>query len=318
MLELNSASPQHITQEEVVKIQQTQFQKPGLSASPMSGNFCSSTSGRGGSMSPDPSMSNNTGQQTIMDLKKRYRYKVEMDKLSGFMLKNFCAGALIKYSRLFVPVEFDSKQGKKQTCKAPAINLADLMKFVKILLTRVKATRHQFKKMCILSIKFFEACVKSRENYMKYLKYDVRKVVVACLALTYPQGHTMANTEKSMLLVSSAAGVSNEQLRHCCEIVGPILKSEFLKKQRQQYQTAHAQAQTGANESNHASQNNTASMRGSIATRTTVNIRSTDFGTFTNCYTNQDDQETYLTPSDYESFNEMGKQMVNRTFLVKL
>ncbi|BAP73122.1 hypothetical protein KLU848_2581 [Kluyveromyces marxianus] len=306
MLELRK-SVDHLTQEEVSMIQR-EMQKNTSHSLNVNMNVNINTR-----KSPEPS-------PAVHDIKKRYRYKQEMETLSNFMLRNFCAAVLIKHSKLLVPTD----DGESQAQQQHVITLAELLKFLRTLLARVRATRQQFNKMCVMSIKFLGICSKSQENYMRFLKYDVRKLVVTCLLLTFPHNsisleQNSPTWDQQLLLLSRATGLPKEQLRHCCEIVGPILKSQYLKTQRAVFRHAHAQAQAHSFDPNDRTQNR----RNKMKSGDSVDIRSTNFGTFTNYYTNTEDldpdndQELYCLPSDYESFNEMGRKLVNKNFLVK-
>lgn len=283
------------------------------------------------SMSPESSF---VSTQDVLALKKRYRYKHEVNTLNEFMVKNFCVGLLIKYGALFQHVDRSSsgvslKQLSNETnnmtqIQSHTIGQAELSSFVRVLLGRVKATKQQFKQMCIMCIKFMSICDKASKNYMDYLKYDARKVIIASLLLTFPT----ARRESKITLFSKATGLSKEQIRYCLDIVGPILKSELLMQKRTLFRHNHINDTNDHNNSNNEysydtsvdSRNslNNARSQPSRGHASGVDIRSTDYGTVTNYYGSGDDMEdSYLLPIELEQFNEMGKALVHRNFLVK-
>ncbi|CDO93800.1 unnamed protein product [Kluyveromyces dobzhanskii CBS 2104] len=270
---------------------------------------------RGGSKSPEPVVSNKRKSTTEVE-QKGYRYKAEMDILSDFMLKNFCAGVLIKYSALLVPYNPHVSDGDQEPSNVPVIKFADLLKFVRVVSSRTRANRHIYKAMCIISIKFLELSSKSRHNFLRYLKYDVRKLIVAALTLALRQRRSTVEADQPVRLVSAASGISCEQLRHCCDIVGPILKAQYQKTIRQQAPSAHAAhalSQDTIQEPN-GSRNVHSAIR-SNNTEPATNVRSTESGSATDLNSNLHD--LYLSPTDYKQFDEKCKGMVSKSYLVK-
>lgn len=356
MLELDN---EHISKEEVRNIQQ-ELQVPSSTINEIMNTNRDTVR----SVSPEPSLGT---AQEVNDLKKRYRYKSEMSTLSTFMVRNFCVGLLIKYGTLFEQVEeaahgvslqelnnASSANGRMAQIQSRTIGQAELSKFVQVLMARVKATRKQFKQMCIMCIKFMSICDKASTNYMKYLKHDARKVITSTLFLTFAD----PKRESIIPLFSKATGLSDEQIRYCSDIVGPILKSEYLKQKRTLFRRTHANNSSSISNLNNSSNvdhstttqidrdepipstshanetiNNdtsesvassphgptTAQPPSPIRSCRSFDVRSTNFGAFTDYYGNideLDDSDSYLLPIELEQFNEMGKVLVHRNFRV--
>lgn len=152
--------------------------------------------------------------------------------LNSFMIKNFVRGIMLKHVYLFIP---DIVPGSSVAIGTD--NHGGLLKLTfnkdktcfifETILKRAKSTILQFKKVCCIIIKFLECC-KNETNYMRFLKYDLHKLIVVAFVLSVPnvdthEGNKITNRESCYRLYSKISGLSIQEITNCCSIVRPIL-----------------------------------------------------------------------------------------------
>lgn len=148
--------------------------------------------------------------------------------LNTFMIKNFIRGIMLKHVYLFIP---DDVSGivdfKKNNILKLTFNRGKTPYIFETILKRAHSTVLQFKKVCCIIIKFLECC-KNETNYMKYLKYDLHRLIVVAFVLSVPnvnsnEGNKIMNRETCYRLYSKISGLTIEEITNCCSIVRPVL-----------------------------------------------------------------------------------------------
>lgn len=249
----------------------------------------------------------------INEIKKRYRYQMEDNILNKFMVENLVVGILGKYSSLLdtgialgnVASNLDS---------TPRLVTGDkLVLFIKQLLKRSRATRLQFKHVCVMLIKFL-ACCSRGTNYMKFLKYDIRKLVVGTLVLTRERtGHN----EEVLRFFQRITGLHWEEISNICTIVKNVLGVETRRQRRYTIRPPVPQWPHTPNGGNEELNNNS-----TLSPREDFNTRRSTFGANTGRRLSHgydddtSDEGKYVLDQELEDFNEMGKRLVHTHFMV--
>ena len=212
--------------------------------------------------------------------------------LNSFMIKNFVRGIMLKHVYLFIP---DNNVSTGSTVMN-GINRNGILKLnfnkdktsfiFETILKRANSTVLQFKKVCCIIIKFLECC-KNEANYMKFLKYDLHKLIVAAFVLSVPnvdnhEGNKITNRESCYKLYSKISGLSVEEITNCCSIVRPIL----IRRSRKQNNSSRSTFDRRSSEDENSIQGNNNH----------------------NEITTNNDMEQYTTLG---SFNEIGSSLRN-------
>ncbi|KAL3235708.1 uncharacterized protein RNJ42_02484 [Nakaseomyces bracarensis] len=155
---------------------------------------------------------------------------VKSSVLNNIMVNRFLVSLYSKYSYL-IPRERD---------------IGEMTKFFKAMASRVQLSKLQFKRVCCIIIKFM-ACCKNEMNYMQFLKYSMKRLVVTAFVLSVPNNGT-DEAERSTIrddiysFYSKVTGLKTCEIVHCCSIVRPIL----IHRTREQYKAVrHRQLATG-------------------------------------------------------------------------
>lgn len=123
-----------------------------------------------------------------------------------------------------------------------------MIHFFKIMSLRVKINKLQFKRICCIIIKFMECC-KHEMNYMQFLKYSMKRLIVTAFVLSVPNTGT-DEAERSMIrddiyaLYSKVTGLKISEIVNCCSIIRPIL----IRITREQYKASRL---NNTNKNNH-------------------------------------------------------------------
>lgn len=150
--------------------------------------------------------------------------KEQTAQLNKFMIKQFIRGVKYKYINLLIP---DENVGLSTTKVLEAISDNKLICFLETMLKRSQATISQFKRICCIIIKFLECC-EAEFNYLKNLKFNLNKLIVAAFIMSNVntgtnEGEMIMEREKCYQLYSRITGLSVKELINCCSIVTPVL-----------------------------------------------------------------------------------------------
>lgn len=186
------------------------------------------------------------------------RQQQQRTVLSSFMVRNFLRGIFLKHVHLFIP---DNEQGAVAGMQDGMLQLNfDRKKsahLFEMILKRARSTVLQFKRVCCIIIKFLECC-KNETNYMRHLRYDLHKLIVAAFVLSVPNvshndGNRILIREKSYSLYSKVTGLSVAEITNCCSVVRPVI----MRRSRKQHEhNSHMQQSQGAGSPGPSGSNN--------------------------------------------------------------
>ncbi|CCF59559.1 hypothetical protein KAFR_0H01490 [Kazachstania africana CBS 2517] len=156
-------------------------------------------------------------------------------KLNRFMIQTFTKGLLFKYSSLFIENYNENDTNVEPLSRLLKFDYRKTPVFFETLLKRSNSSIVQFKKVCCIMVKFLQCCT-NETNYMKFLKYNLHKLIVSCFILSIPnvtgtEADKIENREKSYILYSKMTGLSVSEITNCCSIVRPII----IRRSRNQY-----------------------------------------------------------------------------------
>ena len=169
--------------------------------------------------------------------------------LNNFMIRNFLRGIFLKHVYLFIP---DNEQSSVAGLHDEMLHLNfDRRKtafLFEMILKRARSTVLQFKKVCCIIIKFLECC-KNETNYMRYLQYNLHKLIVASFVLSVPNvshndGNKILNRETSYNLYSKITGLGVNEITNCCSIVRPVIMRRSRKQHEQGSRAANHMMQS--------------------------------------------------------------------------
>ncbi|EDO18166.1 hypothetical protein Kpol_1031p74 [Vanderwaltozyma polyspora DSM 70294] len=266
------------------------------------------------------------------------QYRTMLD----FLIKTFIRNVQTKYFRLF---------REDEPMVSQLIDLEKITFFIITLLKRVRGTRLQFKKACCVMIKFLESCHKSNLNYMVYLKYDIRKLIIASLVLSITNTHEdfvkkISTREAIHELYSKATGLPTEEVTNCTSIVRSVvlrqnrLQEESINKMKRYLRhTADIRDNETNNNNNldiivdqqhtllpHDFTNplNISSIDSpNIMNNIVRSIGENDIAQYSDILEGQyfneiknSNEDTYTMQCEIDKFNEMGKQLIHTNFSV--
>lgn len=170
-------------------------------------------------------------------------FKEQTAQLSKFMVKQFVRGVKYKYIDLLIP---NDNIGEDTTSIFDAINDNKLSAFFETMLKRSQAHNLQFKRICCIIIKFLECC-EAEVNYMKYLKFNLNKLIVSAFIMSVvntgiSEGEKIIQREQCYNLYSKITGLSVKELANCCSVVRPVV---VRRSRRQQLLLRRNQGHTG-------------------------------------------------------------------------
>lgn len=169
--------------------------------------------------------------------------KEQAVQLNKFMVKQFVRGVKYKYINLLIPNE---NIGVDTTRIIEAIDDHKLFTFFETMLKRSQTHNLQFKRICCIIIKFLECC-EAEVNYMKYLKYNLNKLIVSAFVMSVvntgvSEGEKIVQREQCYSLYSKITGLSVKELANCCSIVRPVV---VRRSRRQMLLLRRKQGHTG-------------------------------------------------------------------------
>lgn len=157
--------------------------------------------------------------ENVSLLSQNVRLK-QMKMLNKFMARSFVTGLLLRFKDLLEadPSRELSRNDQEATPSHRTTNKRDsLCTFLEVLMSRTKATKLQFKQMCVICIKFLSSC-SAQNNFMAHLKFDLRKLMLASLAFTY--GNRLTHTFE---VFAKCSGLQEEEINNCCSVVRKVL-----------------------------------------------------------------------------------------------
>lgn len=152
-------------------------------------------------------------------------YRKQFSVLNHFLISRFIKETIHKYSHLLniEDDDFDSKA----------------VQFMETVLRRARSSRLQFKTVCCIVTKFLKCCNdnNTRSDYMKYLRYDFFKLIVAALVLSIPNrtndyGQRLVTRDHCYALVSRVTGLSLDEVTNCSSILRAVLIHNNLEKEQ--------------------------------------------------------------------------------------
>lgn len=165
--------------------------------------------------------------------------KEQTVQLNKFMVKQFIRGVKYKYINLLIPNE---NTGVGITKVLESIEDNKVAGFFETMLRRSRAHVLQFKRICCIIIKFLECC-EAEVNYMKYLKFNLNKLIVSAFVMSVAntgvtEGERIIQRDQCYSLYSEMTGLSVKELTSCCSIVRPVVvrrsrRQTLLLRQRQ-------------------------------------------------------------------------------------
>lgn len=149
--------------------------------------------------------------------------KRQTTSLTKFMIRQFFKGIKKQYSDVFLH----------------DLNVDTLSKFLEILMRRVRTNKTQFKRACIITIKFLEFCLAdTQKKLMEFLNYDLKKLLISSFVLSVTEDdftniadNVVMKRNDTYKLFAKATGLSISEINNCCCIVRPVL----IKESRHQY-----------------------------------------------------------------------------------
>lgn len=178
--------------------------------------------------------------------------------LGRFCMGEFFNGVLVRFGHLIrpnIPLSY-SALSKSHDCQIKSFELPPRLdnlsegqvvvlrdmqaqihgysQFMEILLQRVRATRLQFKLICCILIKFLNCC-NCGENYMRFMKYDLRKTIVAVCIMSVPNesgdaGDRFLNRDKIYAVYAQATGLPVGDIINGCSIVRSVIIQQVRRK----------------------------------------------------------------------------------------
>lgn len=150
--------------------------------------------------------------------------KEQTAQLSKFMVRQFVRGVKYKYIHLLIP---DASIGLSTTKVLTSIDDNKLATFMEIMIQRSRAHILQFKRVCCIIIKFLECC-EAETNYMRHLKFNLNKLIVAAFVMSVinsgvTEGDKIIQRENCYKLYSKITGLTIKELTNCCSIVRPVV-----------------------------------------------------------------------------------------------
>lgn len=202
--------------------------------------------------------------------------------VNRFMVHYFCRMILNKYSHVFF-------EPGRNTSLAIAGYEKKVRIFLETVLKRARSSKFHFKKVCCTVMAFAERC-NGETNYMRFLRYDFLKLLVASFVFTddRKEGHDFT-------LYSSVSGMTVAEIKNCCSIIRPN-----LTKQRDVNKSFTGQNHIPIN----TRQANDCALEQSAGTSSPG---------YHNDNNNRDSREELpiqVPSSELKQFNEMGIQMV--------
>ncbi|CCH57836.1 hypothetical protein TBLA_0A00360 [Henningerozyma blattae CBS 6284] len=163
----------------------------------------------------------------------RKRRKADMLLITRFMIRKFLNGIYKKYKPILKNKENNFK-----------FNVQLVSEFMENLMVRIKSTKVQFKRMCIIMVKFLECCL-TETNYFQFLRNDIKKLIITSFILSIPNESSKNKSYKTPSSFSSISqkrdedykfysqitGLTVSEINNCCSIVRPIL----IRESRLQY-----------------------------------------------------------------------------------
>lgn len=258
--------------------------------------------------------------------------------LNRFMISQFTKRVWSKYSRLFSEQMANDLSNSTNELNDGTVNpcIVSLSighfeekanKFLETVLRRARSSTLQFKRVCCIILKFAECCT-GETNYMRFLRYDFYKLVVAAFVLSVSNTHgdfgdKMAKREEIYNFYAKITGLSMDEVTNCCSIVRPVLilqsrhQRKFLRlRQHQEQQQDDEPRSSGSGDMssyNHENRNPNCFM---------INLKSSrgcgieqSAGANSNASGDTDDKG-YVLVSEIEQFDQVGKKMVLDYFRV--
>lgn len=175
--------------------------------------------------------------------------------LNRFMISQFTKSIWSKYSNLFSEQMANGSSNKNIELSEGTLYPGTMSpsmghfeekasKFLETVLRRARSPTLQFKRVCCIILKFVEYCT-GEINYMRFLRYDFLKLVVAAFVLSVSNtqgdfGDKMAKREEIYNFYARITGLSMDEVTNCCSIVRPVLilqsrhQHKFLRLRQQQ------------------------------------------------------------------------------------
>lgn len=177
--------------------------------------------------------------------------KEQTAQLNKFMVKQFVRGVKYKYIHLLIP---DENIGVGTTKVLEAIDDNKLATFFETMLKRSQAHNLQFKRICCIIIKFLECC-EAEVNYMKYLKFNLNKLIVSAFVMSVintgiSEGDKIIQREQCYNQYCRITGLSVKELTNCCSIVRPVVvrrsrRQNLLLRRRQGHTSGRRDSSPG-------------------------------------------------------------------------
>lgn len=142
--------------------------------------------------------------------------KKQLLNLNRFLISHFVKEALNKYKHL---LNFEGDNFELEA-----------IQFIETVLRRSHSTRLQFKTVCCVVLRFLRCCDDNSKgsNYMKYLKYNFLRLLVAAFVLSVPNrtndyGQRLMTRDYCYTLFSRVTGLSPDEVTNCSSIVRAVL-----------------------------------------------------------------------------------------------
>ncbi|CCD25128.1 uncharacterized protein NDAI_0E03110 [Naumovozyma dairenensis CBS 421] len=189
----------------------------------------------------DPRSSSTSPIRTISDdlihnPKRLRNIKLQVGTLNNFLISNFSKTIISKYGILLIdPLNMDMSH-----IHLTAAHHTKITTFFVTMLKRTRSSRLQFKKICCIVLKFLDCCTKEA-NYMKFLKYNLQKLIVASFVLSVPnvegdEATRIQRREACYDLFARMTGLSKMDIINCCSIVRSII----IRRSRQQMKATNS------------------------------------------------------------------------------
>ncbi|GAV55027.1 hypothetical protein ZYGR_0AS03500 [Zygosaccharomyces rouxii] len=152
--------------------------------------------------------------------------------LNRFLISRFIKETLDKYSHL-LNIEDDNFDSKA-------------IQFMETVLKRAHSSRLQFKTVCCIVTKFLKCCNDNNtgSNYMKFLRYDFLKLLVAAFVLSVPNrtndyGQRLITRDHCYALFSRVTGLSLDEVTNCSSILRAVLIHNNLEREQDSLSWTH-------------------------------------------------------------------------------
>ncbi|AMD22572.1 HHL198Cp [Eremothecium sinecaudum] len=138
------------------------------------------------------------------------------ERRSNLLINHLVQNLLENYGDLLEPVA---------SSRSKPIQPYEIVTFIHCMLLRSRASERQFLSAYDLTAKFLDSCRRHDINYLQFLHYDIRKAITACMLFSHYKCQGLGCCP--YYLYSRMTGLSEEEIRNICRIVGLVLQYCF-------------------------------------------------------------------------------------------